>query len=114
MQGYAYKFSLTLPLFAADGHRVFLQEHLAQLHEFFDRSFGGCSGTSFRSGAAYFGEYLLAGAEPVRDHNTISIVYANPIEPSDRFFQELKTILRKAPLIPQDEILIERSEVCLV
>jgi len=114
VQGYAYKFSLTLPLFAADGNRVFVTEHLTHLHEFFDRRFGGCSGTSFRSGAPYFGEYLPEGTEPVRDYNTVTIVYANPIDASDRFFRELKPILRIAPLITQDEILIERSEVYLV
>ncbi len=114
VQGYAYKFSLTLPLFAADGNRVFLEEHLAILHHFFDRCFGGCSGASIRSGAPYFGEYLPEGAEPVRDFNTVIFVYANPIEGSDRLFQELKSILRTAPLIKQDEILIERTEVYLV
>ena len=70
--------------------------------------------SSSRSGAPFFGEYRPEGTEPVRDYHTVLIVYANPIEPSDRFFQELKPILRKAPLIAQDEILIERSEVFLV
>jgi hypothetical protein len=50
----------------------------------------------------------------VRDYHTIIIVYANPIEPSDRFFHELKSLLKRAPLIAQDEILLERSEVYLV
>lgn len=114
VQGYAYKFSLTLPLFAADGNRVFLEEHLAQLHLFFDQRFGGCSGSSSRSGPPFFGEYLPEGVEPVRDFNTVTFVYANPIDASDRFFRELKPILRRAPLIRQDEILIERLEVYLV
>ncbi len=50
----------------------------------------------------------------VRDYHTIIIVYASPIDPSDRFFEELKAILRKAPLVEQEEILIERTEVYLV
>lgn len=114
VQGYAFKFSLTLPLFAADGNRVFLEEHLANLLGLFDTRFGGCSGTSSRSGPPYFGEYLPKGKEPIRDFNTVIFVYANPIDASDRFFRELKPILRNAPLIPQDEILIERTEVYLV
>jgi hypothetical protein len=114
VQGYAFKFSLTLPLFTADGNRVFLAEHLPQLLSLFDTRFGGCSGTSARSGAPLFGEYLPKGEEPFRDFNTLIFVYANPIDASDRFFHELKPILRKGPLIPQDEILIERSEVYLV
>lgn len=114
MQGFAFKFSLTLPLFAADGNRVFLEEHLAQVHQFLDRHFGGCSGTSSRSGPPYFGEYAPGGIKPVRDFHTITFVYANPIDACDRLFRDLKPILRSAPLIPQDEILIERSEVYLI
>jgi hypothetical protein len=41
--------------------------------------------------------------KPVRDYHTIVIVYANPIDPSDRFFQELKAILKRASLVEQDE-----------
>lgn len=114
VHGYAFKFTLTLPLFASDGNRVFLAEHLGQLHHFFDNQFGGCSGASHRSGPPYFGEYRPPGSEAIRDHNTITYVYANPIDACDRLFKELKTILRNAPLIPQDEILIERTEVFLV
>ena len=70
--------------------------------------------SSSLSGAPYIGEYMPEGTAPIRDHHTVIYVYANPIEASDRFFQDLKPILRQAPLIPQDEILIERSEVYLV
>jgi len=48
-----------------------------------------------------------------RSH-TIIVVYASPIEASDRFFHAVKSILRTAPLVEQEEILIERSEVCFV
>jgi hypothetical protein len=61
-----------------------------------------------------FSENTCRRTEPVRDYHTIIIVYANPIEPSDRFFHDLKLILKRAPLIAQDEILLERSEVYLV
>jgi hypothetical protein len=114
VQGHAYRFFLVLPLYSAEGKPVFTVEHLDQLSELFDARFGGCLVASSRSGAPFFGEYLPEGTDPVRDYHTIMIVYANPIEPSDRFFQELKPILKKAPLISQDEILIERSEVFLV
>jgi hypothetical protein len=114
VQGYAYRFFLVLPLYTADGNRVFTDEHLGDLAFLFMTRFGGCLMTSSRSGAPFFGEYLPEGTTPVRDYHTIIIVYANPIEPSERFFQELKSILKKAPLIEQDEILIERSEVYLV
>jgi len=64
--------------------------------------------------SAFLRRISAGGSTPVRDYHTVMIVYANPIEPSDRFFQELKSILRKAPLVEQDEILIERTEVYLV
>ena len=95
VQGYAFRFFLVLPLYTAEGRTVFTKEHLSRLHLLFDTRFGGCLGSSSRSGAPFFGEYLPEGTEPVRDYHTIMIVYASPIEPSDRFFQELKSILKK-------------------
>jgi hypothetical protein len=114
VQGYAYRFFLVLPLLSSEGNRVFTDEHLSQLFLLFNTRFGGCLAASSRSGAPFFGEYLPEGAQPVRDYHTVIIVYASPIVASDRFFEELKSILRNAPLIEQDEILVERSEVYLV
>jgi hypothetical protein len=101
-------------LYSAEGIRVFSDEHLSELYLLFDARFGGCLVASARSGAPFFGEYLPTGERPVRDYHTIIIVYASPIEPSDLFFHELKAILKTAPPIQQEEILIERSEVHLV
>lgn len=115
VQGYAFRFFLVLPLYAANGRRVFTAEQLGHLHWLFDTRFGGCLAASSRSGAPFFGEYQpVESVAPVRDYHTIMIVYANPIEPSDYFFRELKSILKKAPLIPQEEILVERAEVSLI
>jgi hypothetical protein len=114
VQGYAYRFFLVLPMYSAQGKTVFTMEHFSQLTDLFNTRFGGCLASSSRSGAPYFGEYLPEGSKPVRDYHNVLIVYANPIEPSDRFFLKLKSILKTAPLIQQDEILIERTEVYLV
>ncbi len=114
VQGHAFRFFLVLPLYSAEGQPVFTDQHLGPISRLFDVRFGGCLMSSSRSGAPFFGEYLPEGTEPVRDYHTVLIVYANPVEPSDRFFQGLKPILREAPLIVQDEILIERTEVFLV
>jgi hypothetical protein len=114
VQGHAYRFFLVLPLYTAEGNQVFTNEQISILLVLFDARFGGCLVSSSRSGAPFFGEYLPEGTTPVRDYHTVVFVYANPIDPSDRFFQELKSILRRAPLVPQDEMLIERSEVYLV
>ena len=86
VRGHAYRFFLVVPLYTADGQTVFTREHLGQLHRAFDKRFGGSLSASSRSGARYFGDYLSEGTEPVRDYHTIIIVYANPTEPSDRFF----------------------------
>jgi hypothetical protein len=114
LHGHAFRFFLVLPMYCAEGRPVFSQDHLVHLYALFNARFGGSLAPNSRSGAPYFGEYQPKGTDPVRDYHTLIFVYANPIEPSDRFFQELKAILRKAPLIQQDEILIERSEVYLV
>jgi len=114
VQGHAYRFFLVLPLYSSEGQPVFTDEHLGQLDLLFDRRFGGCLVASSRSGAPFFGEYQPEGTDRVRDYHTVIIVYANPIDASDRFFQELKAILKVTPLVPQEEILMERSEVFLV
>jgi hypothetical protein len=114
VHGHAFRYFLVLPLYSADGSPVFTDELIGRLHVLFNLRFGGSLAPSTRSGPPYVGEYLPAGTEPIRDYHTTIIIYANPIEPSNRFFQELKSILRRAPLIRQDEILIERLEVYLV
>ncbi len=114
VQGYAFRYFLVLPRYTAEGNRVFTEEHLSPLYSLFNTRFGGCLAASSRSGAPFFGEYLPEGTQPVRDCHTVTIVYANPIDASDRFFQQLKSILKTAPLVEQDEILIERSEVYLM
>jgi hypothetical protein len=114
LRGHAFRFYHVLPMYCAEGRPVFTYDHLSHIYRLFDDRFAGCLAPTSRSGAPFFGEYQPEGTKPVRDYLTVVTVYANPIEASDRFFQELKEILRKAPLIPQDEILIERSEVYLV
>jgi hypothetical protein len=114
VRGYAFRYFLVLPILAGDGKPVFTKEHIERLIRTLVRQFGGVLATASISGAPFVGEYQPEGLAPVRDHHTVIYVYANPIQPSDRFFEELKVILRRAPLIPQDEILIERTEVYLV
>ncbi len=114
VHGYAFRYFLVLPLFSGEGMPVFTKDHITRLLLEFDLRFGGSLASASLSGVPFIGEYLPEGTTPTRDHHTVIYVYANPVEASDRSFQELKPILRQAPLIPQDEILIERSEVYLV
>jgi hypothetical protein len=114
VQGYAFGSFLVLPLYTAEGERVFTEVHLSPLYSLFNARCGGCLAASSRSGAPFFGEYLPEGTQPIRDYHTVTIVHANLIEASDRFFQQRKSILKTAPLIEQEEILLERSEVYLM
>ena len=114
VHGHAFRYFLVLPLYSAEGRPVFTDELISRLHVLFNLRFGGSLAPNARSGAPFVGQYQPEGSEAVRDYHTVVTVYANPIEASERFFEELKSILRQAPLIRQDEILIERSEVFLV
>src|SRR5437868_3778665 len=65
VQGHAYRFSIVLPIYTAEGERIFTDEHLGHLYAFFDSRCGGCLVASSRSGAPFFGEYLPEGTQPI-------------------------------------------------
>ena len=58
--------------------------------------------------------YLERAAWNVIEQDRIILESQRGLGSRDRFFLELKSILKKAPLVEQEEILIERSEVYLV
>ena len=55
-----------------------------------------------------------ASTEAEKDYVTTIQIFANPIEPINRFFTRLKQILRTAGIIEQQEILIARFDCWLV
>ncbi|MCI0458864.1 MAG: hypothetical protein L0Z62_18045 [Gemmataceae bacterium] len=114
LEGYACKYALLLPILAAKGERVFTDEHLTELVRLVSRRFGGCLALSASAHPPLYGFYEPAGRDPEKDYHTQLLVLANPIDAADAFFTELKAILRTAPLIPQEEIVIERSHVKLM
>lgn len=113
MEGYAHRFKIVLPRLSATGTVVFSEDHLRILHELFDARFGGSLASSGLAHPAWYGSYRPdPRATPVKDYHTIIYVYTRPIDIADRFFQLLKSIVKKAGL--QDEILMERAPVWMV
>jgi len=78
-----------------------------------DRRFGGCLASSDIPQPTWYGTYLpeLRRA-PVKDHHVIVYVYTRPVDAADRFFQSLKSLLKKAGV--QDEVLVEKIPVWLL
>ncbi len=121
LEGPAYRYTITLPLFSADGKEVFSKVlHVGPLIALLSRRFGGYTRTSTTPHAPLEGGWLPnAATAPVVDRNIWIQVYSR-IEaggtenPGDLFFGYLKTILKKAAFIEQEEILIERAHIELI
>jgi hypothetical protein len=104
-----------LPLLSASGEEVFTDFHMRILHELFDRRCGGCLASASVAHPSWYGSYRPdPQSEPVKDYHCIIYVYTRQTDAADRFFQILKSMLRKAGFQPQEEILIERTPVWLV
>lgn len=115
VEGYAYRFTIVLPLLSASGDAVFADYHLSALHDLFDERFGGSLTSSSVAHPAWYGTYRPSPDEPpVKDYHSIFYIYTRPTDAADRFFQLLKSLLKKAGLQEQDEILMERAPVWLV
>jgi hypothetical protein len=115
LQGHAYRFKVVLPILSEKGEEIFTDYHLRLLYELFDRRFGGSLASASVAHPPWHGSYLPeSGTESVKDYHTVLYVYARPIDAADRFFQILKSILKTAGLMAQDEVLIERAAVWLV
>jgi hypothetical protein len=115
LEGYAYLFRLVLPLFDANGIRVFTESILDELFQVLNDRFGGCMVTSTSSAPPLWGLWHPPQeAETKKDYLTAAEVFANPIEASNKFFTLLKPILKTAGHIEQQEILISRIECRLM
>jgi hypothetical protein len=115
LEGYAYLFRLVLPLLNAQGKLVFTEPILAELFEILDRRFGGCMVASSSSAPPLWGLWHPPQERQAeKDYLTTAEVLTNPIEPANRFFTDLKPILKTAGHIEQQEILISRIECRLM
>jgi hypothetical protein len=115
LEGYAYLFRLVLPLFDAQGRRVFTDTILDELFRVLDDRFGGCMVASSSSAPPLWGLWHPPQeSQAEKDYLTTAEVLANPIEAANRFFAGLKPILKTAGHIEQQEILISRIECRLM
>jgi hypothetical protein len=115
LEGYAYLFRIVLPLLNAKGKRVFTEPILDELFEVLDSRFGGCMVASSSSAPPLWGLWHPPQeSQAEKDYLTTAEVLANPIEAANRFFMRLKTILKTAGHIEQQEILISRIECRLM
>ena len=110
-EGYAYLFRMVLPLFNANGQRVFTDPILNELFRVLDDRFGGCMVASSASAPPLWGLWHPPQeSQAEKDYLTTAEVLANPIEVANQFFAGLKPILKTAGHIEQQEILIARLE----
>jgi hypothetical protein len=115
LEGFAYLFRIVLPLFNAEGQRVFTDQILDELFEILNERFGGCMVASSSSAPPLWGLWHPPQeSQPEKDYLTTAEVLANPIEATTRFFSGLKVILKTAGHIEQQEILIARVDCRLI
>jgi hypothetical protein len=113
LKGHAFRFKVILPRLSQSGEEVFTGDQLRILHEVLDRRFGGSLASSDIPHPTWYGTYLPElQEEPVKDYHVIFYVYTRPVDAADRFFQELKFLLKRAGL--QDEVLVEKIPVWLL
>ncbi len=101
----------------SQGHAVFTNPLLEQLFQVLDDRFGGCLVSSTSSHPPYWGLWHPTGslaADAEKDYVTTIQIFANPIEPTNRFFSRLKQILKTCGSIEQQEILISRIDCWLM
>jgi hypothetical protein len=85
------------------------------LFDLFERRCGGSLANSDVAHPAWYGSYRPdPGQPPVKDYHSVIYAYTRPVDAADRFFQLLKTVLKKAGFQKQDEILMERTPTWLV
>jgi hypothetical protein len=115
LEGYAYLFRIVLPLLNAKGKRVFTDAILDELFQVLDRRFGGCMVASSSSAPPLWGLWHPPQEDQAeKDYLASAEVLANPIEAANRFFTDLKRLLKNAGHVPQEEILIARLECRLM
>src|SRR5271154_5622277 len=85
LEGYAYFFRVVLPLFNAEGKRVYTDPILMELFQVLDDRFGGCMVAASSSAPPLWGLWHpVQQSEFEKDYLTTAEVLANPIEASNQ------------------------------
>jgi hypothetical protein len=114
LAGLAYGIVIVLPLLDSHGKSVFPDAFIDRLYFILDNRFGGCLVSSSSSSPPFWGLWHPnpGPSDPIKDYVTTVQVFANPIDPTNKFFVKLKEILKEAG--NQDEILISRTDCRLL
>jgi len=114
LHGYAYRFTLYLPLLA-EGKPVFTDEQRDLLAYLLHARFAGFSATAVEGSPPWFGSWLPPGAQrPVIDRHQLFVVYTPQVEEAKTFFRHLKSILELKEVAGQDVVLVEHTVVWLM
>lgn len=92
--GYAYKFSLLLPV-TEKGRSIFSSEEEDKLRTLFEKDFGGYTCTKGVTHPLVTGGYIDKTGTPVTNEHTRFEVYAKPTESTTTYFKELEKNLIK-------------------
>jgi hypothetical protein len=114
LSGYAYRFTLYLPLLS-EGKPVFTSEQRDLLTELFHARFEGYSGSTVEGSPPWYGSWLPPGAQqPVIDRHMLFVIYTPQLEAAKLFFRYLKSILELKDVAAQDVVLVEHVAVWLM
>lgn len=114
LAGYAYRFTLYLPLLA-EGKPVFTGEQCDLLGDLFHSRFAGFSATSVDGSPPWYGSWLpLGAAKPVIDRHMLFINYTPQVEEAKTLFRYLKSILELKEVAEQEVVLVEHTVVWLM
>lgn len=114
LAGYAYRFTLYLPLLA-EGKPVFTGEQCDLLGDLFHSRFAGFSATSVEGSPPWYGSWLPPGAaKPVIDRHMLLVMYTPQVDEAKTFFRYLKSILELKEVAGQEVVLVEHTVVWLM
>lgn len=111
LEGYAYRYTIVLPLLSGSGEEVFSIRHdISDLTRLLNVRFKGCTSSGDRP--PFIGYWLPESADDNGvDRSTNITVYTRVSNQVEEFFGRLKSALRE--IGRQEEILVERTDVWL-
>jgi hypothetical protein len=115
LAGFAYRFTVFLPLLSADGKAVFSDDPTTLLMQLFGERFGGFSANTIRGEPPWTGFWFPRGAQrPIVDRHIVYVIYSAQTPQAELFFQHLKAVLELPQVANQEVVLIEQLAVWLV
>lgn len=115
LDGYAYRFTILLPLLSSTGREVFSGLSCALLYRLFERRFGGFLASASEGNPPWYGSWLPEGThESITDRHMLLVIYTAQRTEADQFFQHLKWVLQLEHIAEQDVVVIEKIPVWLV